>query len=171
MRLILMRHAKSSWTEVGLTDHQRPLNARGRRDAPRMAAALHDLDMAPDLVLSSDSVRTRATWALMEDRFPEAEVRWLPSLYLASAHELQEAHLGGASECRTVMLLGHNPGISHYLHHLSGEWHDLPTAACIVLTPIDSGGPWRIVHDLRPRTLPPSLVKESNDESSLGHHE
>ena len=88
MRLILMRHAKSSWTEVGLTDHQRPLNARGRRDAPRMAAALHDLDMAPDLVLSSDSVRTRATWALMEDRFPEAEVRWLPSLYLASAHEL-----------------------------------------------------------------------------------
>ncbi len=62
-RLIVMRHAKSSWKHAGLTDHQRPLNKRGRKDAPRVARALIERGWTPRRVLSSDAARTRETWA------------------------------------------------------------------------------------------------------------
>ena len=66
-RLIIMRHAKSSWTSGALSDHERPLNARGIRDAPRVGAALVKRGWLPQLVLSSDSERTRETFAGMSE--------------------------------------------------------------------------------------------------------
>jgi len=71
-RLIIMRHAKSSWTSGAATDHQRPLNKRGRRDAPRIGARLQHLGWLPDLVIASDSERTRETWQRMKVEFPHS---------------------------------------------------------------------------------------------------
>jgi phosphohistidine phosphatase len=64
-RLIIMRHAKSSWTSGASTDHQRPLNKRGRHAAPRIGARLRDIGWIPDMVIASDSERTRETWQRM----------------------------------------------------------------------------------------------------------
>ena len=89
-RLILMRHAKSSWAIDGQEDHQRPLNKRGRRDAPRIATALAARDWLPDFVVSSDAERTRQTWAQMSSVFSiDCEVRWTNDLYLAALGDLQ----------------------------------------------------------------------------------
>jgi phosphohistidine phosphatase SixA len=73
-RLMIMRHAKSSWKGQVPTDHDRPLNTRGRRDAVRVGKRLAKLGWVPDLVVSSDSRRTRETWERMQRRFPEARV-------------------------------------------------------------------------------------------------
>ena len=83
--LIVMRHAKSDWGDESLSDHERPLNGRGKRDAPRMAQWLAEIDMTPDLILSSSSQRTRETVALMNQHWStESPVSYDESLYLAS---------------------------------------------------------------------------------------
>ena len=71
-RLMLMRHAKSAWTSHVPTDHERPLNERGRRDAARVGKRLAKLGWVPDLVVGSDSRRTEETWERMQKRFPRA---------------------------------------------------------------------------------------------------
>ena len=83
-RLIVMRHAKSSWNSPAHSDHERPLNGRGRRDAPKIGAALVERGWTPELVLSSDAQRTRETFAGMSEFFPSAvEARYLTSFYHA----------------------------------------------------------------------------------------
>ena len=86
-RLIVMRHAKSSWASGAQSDHQRPLNDRGRCDAPRVATALVDANWLPDLILSSDAQRTRETYDGMAVSFPgEIPVQFLSSFYLSSCY-------------------------------------------------------------------------------------
>ena len=91
-RLIIMRHAKSSWTSGAASDHQRPLNKRGRRAAPLVAARLRDLGWIPDLVIASDSERTRETWQRMRAEFPQAiEERYSHSFYHGGLHAISSA--------------------------------------------------------------------------------
>lgn len=109
-RLLLARHAKSSWSDTGLMDHDRPLNGRGRRAAPLVAAALDNRGFAPDLVYSSTSRRTRDTWTLMEPRFGgRPRVEYLSELYHASPRAVLGIVAGAPREADTLMLLGHNP--------------------------------------------------------------
>ena len=90
-RLIIMRHAKSSWNSPAATDHARPLNKRGQHDAPRVGTALVEQDWTPDLVLSSDSQRTRETFAGMTESFPGGiEVRFLSSFYHGGLNAIRE---------------------------------------------------------------------------------
>ena len=109
-RLLLARHAKSSWGDVSLNDHDRPLNARGRRSAPLVAGALNDLGFVPDIVISSTSARTRETWARMEPVFEShAAVEFLPELYLAAPRMVLAAIASVTPTAATLMVLGHNP--------------------------------------------------------------
>ncbi len=79
-RIIVMRHAKSSWKSDAPDDHSRPLNRRGRRDAPRVAQELARRGWVPERVFSSDARRTRQTWEIMAPYFENApQVRWLKS--------------------------------------------------------------------------------------------
>lgn len=136
-RLILMRHAKSSWSSGALGDHDRPLNTRGRRSAPAIGAWLAALGFAPDEVQSSDSTRTRETWAGVASAFaaPPAP-RWVPALYLAEPEEMLSALRTARGE--TVMLIGHNPGCAYFCETILAEpvTHptamDFPTAATLV---------------------------------------
>lgn len=109
-RLLLARHAKSSWGDPSLADHDRPLNGRGRRAAPLVAAALAERGFAPDTVYSSSSCRTRETWELMAPRFAgHPHVEFLSRLYLAPPRAVLETIASVPAATATLMVLGHNP--------------------------------------------------------------
>jgi len=159
-RLILMRHAKSSWAIDGQEDHQRPLNKRGRRDAPRIATALAARDWLPDFVVSSDAERTRQTWTQMNSVFSiECEVRWTNDLYLAALGDLQRDSAHWPDSTHTILALGHNPGWERALAQLGGDWGGMTTANAALL--VGSGttwtealeGSWNLEEVLRPRDL------------------
>jgi phosphohistidine phosphatase len=115
LKLILMRHAKSDWDDPTLSDHQRPLNKRGRASATAMGDWLRERRHLPDLVLSSDSARTQATW---ERLGMTAEVRMMRSLYLSPALQMLEV-LRQLRDAQTVLMLGHNPGIGDLAQQLA----------------------------------------------------
>ena len=109
--LHLLRHAKSSWTDDELDDHDRPLSKRGRRDAEAIARHFDEAGAAADLVLSSTAARARATLEPLLDRLKPRRILIDRDLYLAPGAKLLE-HLRGAGEgAGTALLVGHNPGL------------------------------------------------------------
>ena len=133
-RLVLMRHAKSSWDSNSLSDHERPLSGRGQRDAPRVAEALVKLGAWPDAVVTSDALRTRQTWAAMAALGPSSpELQVTPELYLAGLRELQLEASSWPDRWQTVLTLGHNPGWEDVAALLSGQWQEMTTANAVVL--------------------------------------
>ena len=116
-RLLLIRHAKSSWDDAGLPDHERPLSARGRRSAALLGAYLRAEGLLPDVVLCSSSRRTRET--LERLAIDEAEPRVEDELYGADHRELLE-RLRRLQDAGAVALIGHNPGIHDFAVDLAG---------------------------------------------------
>ena len=130
-RIVVVRHAKSSWADSTVPDHDRPLNLRGRWAAPRVAGALAERGCVPELTYCSTAARTRQTWELMAARFERGfreddaagarqdhataagapQVRFLRELYLATTEALLELAASAPSDVDTLMILGHNPGI------------------------------------------------------------
>jgi phosphohistidine phosphatase len=140
--LLVLRHAKSSWSDPALDDYERPLNTRGRRDAPRMGALVREHGLIPDVVISSDAVRARLTAeAVVEAARYEGEILRDQRLYMAGpAHVLSVLRTVG-EKAETVMIVGHNPGLEELVAQLTGERQDLPTAALAqIVLPIDR---WR----------------------------
>jgi len=128
--LVLMRHAKSDWGAQYDSDFQRPLNARGLRDAPVMAAFLAQHNLLPEMVVTSPAQRARATadYVVREDMFL-GELIEDNRIYLASATMLLDVihDLPEASE--RIMLVGHNPGMEDLIAALGGGAVRMPTAA------------------------------------------
>lgn len=107
---MLARHAKSSWGDVTLSDHDRPLNRRGRDAAPRVGRALSEAGFAPELVYSSTSARTRETWELLGPAFnTRPDVEFHRELYLASPRAVLDVIATAPDEVSTLLVLGHNP--------------------------------------------------------------
>ena len=98
-----------------------------------MAAALAARGWAPDLVISSDSERTRQTWALMRATFPDAEAHFTNALYLAGPREIYDEVQQRAAAGQTVLVLGHNPGWEVALEVMSGVAETMTTANCALL--------------------------------------
>jgi phosphohistidine phosphatase len=138
-RLLILRHAKSSWADSSLDDWQRPLNDRGKRDAPRAGEWLLRRSRVPDRIVTSDAVRARTTAeAVAKAAGYSGEIVIEPSLYLATPQAMLAVLNGVADDARTVMIVGHNPGLEEFLLQLSGESHDLPTAALVeIAVPIE----------------------------------
>ena len=121
-RLLLMRHAKSSWATPGQRDFDRPLAPRGQRAAPRMARYLADHGLTPDAVVCSPARRTRATLDLMLAAMPApASVRYAQALYEGSAATLIALVRAGGDEHATTMVIGHNPGLQEAALVLAGD--------------------------------------------------
>jgi phosphohistidine phosphatase len=117
--LYLLRHAKSSWDDPSLGDHDRRLNARGRDDATHMAELIAKLEVPPELVLCSTATRTRQTLQLaMPDTTVPVEFR--ERLYLASAMTLMAAIQGMDDRLDSIMLVGHNDGLHDFAQLLVG---------------------------------------------------
>lgn len=130
--LLLLRHAKSSWSDPTARDHDRSLNGRGRRDAPRIGRLTSGMDRLPDLVLSSDSRRTRETVALWQQGADwNGTIEWLPGLYHATAEDLSEV-VRSAGSIERLMIVAHNPGIEHYASGLARTDVAMPTATLAV---------------------------------------
>jgi phosphohistidine phosphatase len=137
--LLVLRHAKSSWNDSELDDHERPLNERGLRDAPRMGALVREHGLRPDVVLSSDAVRARLTAeAVAEAARYAGEVLLDPRLYMACPADILSLLPTVRENAETVMIVGHNPGLEQLVEQLTGEREDLPTAALAQIElPID----------------------------------
>jgi phosphohistidine phosphatase len=132
-RLILMRHAKSDWADHSLSDHDRPLNARGRLAAPKMARHLSENHLAPKVVLASTAVRVRETLGLMLAEWGyEPVVFYEQALYLASVDTLKSQVRGLDDSWSDAMLIGHNPGLADYASRLASQPLEMPTAAVAV---------------------------------------
>ncbi len=119
-QLLLLRHAKSSWDSADLPDRDRPLNARGRHAATLMRQAMRDLGLEPDVVLVSSARRTRETLELLEPWDATPIVEHMDSLYLAPPLTLLDALHAVADTARSVLLVGHNPGLHELALSLIG---------------------------------------------------
>lgn len=147
-RLLVLRHAKSSWDDPGLEDFDRPLSARGRKAAKRLGRFLDHNALAPDAVLCSAALRTRETWIRLAKQLDQApEPRYLKSLYLASPSRLLGCLRRLEDSVVTALLIAHNPGQQNLVLQLCAEGDGLervrekfPTGALAV---IDCGpGRW-----------------------------
>ena len=167
--LYLLRHAKSSWDEPHLRDHQRPLAPRGRRAAPAIASFMRQEELVPDLVVCSTSKRTRQTWALVEPLLPDhVRVEFSEEIYHGGAHDLLALVHEAGPGIEKLMLIGHNPGMAVLAHSLIGSGtpdalanleHKFPTAALAVIRfGVDSWqevarGEGQLEHFVRPKDL------------------
>ncbi|WP_336485244.1 SixA phosphatase family protein [Methylobacterium nigriterrae] len=140
LRLLLLRHAKSD-RPAGVADLDRPLNPRGRKAAPLMAAYLAEQELRPDLALVSPARRTRETWEPVGQAIGQARVELVDGIYEAPASALL-AVIRDASDARSLMLVGHNPGLQNLAIRLAGAGSredrarlrtQFPTAALAVI--------------------------------------
>jgi len=126
--LLLLRHAKSSWSQEDQSDHDRSLNARGKRDAPRIGRLIRTQGLIPDLILSSTAKRARkTTQKVVAGGELDVPVEDFRAFYLAAPATYIEVlqQQNGAVDC--ILVVGHNPGIEELSHQLTGQDTAFPT--------------------------------------------
>ena len=134
-QLLLLRHAKSSWDEPGISDHDRPLNNRGRRNAPTMGGVIMSEGIVPDLIVSSTATRTRETVDLVSVEFDaDVQVVFDEALYHAAPGTLMARIRTTPDQVGTLMLVGHNPGMEELVHQLTGKFESFPTGALAAMS-------------------------------------
>lgn len=129
--LIIMRHAKSSWEESDLADIDRPLNKRGKRDAPFMGKMLQLKGVHPGVIFSSPAVRTLSTAQAVAEElgYPIDHIKTDDRLYEASAQQLLTIVQSWTDPVDNVLLIGHNPGLTDIANQLTcAEIENIPTA-------------------------------------------
>jgi phosphohistidine phosphatase len=134
--LYLVRHAKSSWKGKGLSDKDRPLNKRGKHDAPFMGKLMKEMRVNSDLMISSPAVRALTTAEIFakEIDYPKSKIEVNDKIYFASPGEFINELIRINNKYNSVMLFGHNPGITDFLNIICKENIDnMPTCsvACI----------------------------------------
>ncbi|GJQ61946.1 MAG: phosphohistidine phosphatase SixA [Melioribacteraceae bacterium] len=135
-KLYLVRHGKSSWKYRELSDFERPLNDRGRRDVPFMAQLLAKQNIKPDIIVSSPALRayfTARTFAMILD-YPLEKIVSSELIYEAGLNELIAMLSKIDNSCQSVMLTGHNPGLTVLNNTLSEQYIDnIPTSGIVAL--------------------------------------
>ncbi len=117
--LLLLRHAKSDWHTGTETDHARPLNERGRQAAPRMGRFMLQQGLIPDRILCSTATRTRETCTGLQTMWPhKVPTEYLDAIYEARLDVLRKTIAPHLADGTRLLVIGHNPGMEHLLHHL-----------------------------------------------------
>ncbi len=131
--LILIRHAKSSWDDPTLPDFDRPLNERGKKDAPKMAKRLADKKINIDAFISSPAKRAKKTAELFIKEFDrdENEIILFPSLYHADVNDFYEAISVADDKFKSIAVFSHNPGITSFANKLveKAQLDNMPTSS------------------------------------------
>jgi phosphohistidine phosphatase len=150
--LLILRHAKSSWKDDMLADHDRPLNRRGKEDAPRMGALLAEEGLIPDVILSSTAKRARSTAdTVAESSGYDGEIVYTRDLYHADPESYLYVLRAQPASHESVMVVGHNPGLEELVDVLTGESQRLPTCALVqVSLPLEG---WEALTDETEGTL------------------
>ncbi len=172
--LLIMRHAKSSWKDTDIEDFARPLNKRGKTDAPAMGQLLKDRELLPQRILSSTAVRARKTVEVIADVSGySGDIIYLDSFYMAEPITYLESLRLLSDDLERVMIVGHNPGLESLLQQLTRQVVALPTAAIAYLTlPIKHWADLKVntegdlVEYWVPRDLPDYEEKEKHNEPS-----
>ena len=134
--LTIFRHAKSSWDFPDLTDHDRPLNKRGERDAPVMAERLQTAGIRPSLILSSPAVRAWRTARILARQigYPVEFLQREPGLYHAGVNKLLDIIAVQDDGFNNIVIVGHNPGLTDLANELEpGLTSNIPTAGFAAL--------------------------------------
>jgi phosphohistidine phosphatase len=131
--LFLVRHAKSNRDDPSLPDRDRPLDDRGRQDAPKMGKRLAKRDVKPDLLLTSPALRALTTAQLIAEEidYKRKDIVVDDRLYASSAEDLLAVIRALDKKLNRVMLFGHNPEFTDLAHGLSSEIIDMPTSAVV----------------------------------------
>ena len=129
--LFLIRHAKSSWSDPGLPDQERPLSDRGKRDAPKMGKRLAKRNVRPDLILSSPAVRALTTAEIIAKKldYKLKDIVVDDRLYAGAVHDLLDVIHKLRNKLERVMLFGHNPEFTELAHRLASQVELMPTCA------------------------------------------
>lgn len=150
-RITLFRHAKAETPRMDLADFDRTLATRGRRNASEMGRFIAENGILPDLVLLSPSARTRQTFELASEHWSNVPSKIIDSIYEASATSLLLAIEQHGSDCESVMVIGHNPGLVVLMNNLvsvdySGHNMSYFPTSCVA----DIGFDARTIRDLDP---------------------
>jgi len=132
--LTIVRHAKSSWEDMNLRDRERPLNKRGKRDAPEMGRRIQEAGIRPSLILASPAVRAWKTAKAIADaiNYPREFLQKEEALYLASVDRILDVIVAQDNNFNNLLIVGHNPGFTEFANFLvPGLTHNLPTAGVV----------------------------------------
>ncbi len=149
--LFLLRHAKSSWSDPGHEDLQRPLNKRGKRDAPVMGDRLRARNECPDLILTSPALRARSTAELFANAcgYSPKKIPERPNLYFSSTRSIEDIIVTQGDQCRSLMLVFHNPDITQFVNLIGGvnRIDSIPTCGMVKLvSDVDRWRDWSVLN-------------------------
>lgn len=129
-KVFLMRHAKSSWKDANIPDHDRPLKKKGEKDVKTMAKMLKHKKYSPDFILCSSAERAKQTAVLFKEASSfEGKLEYSDKLYMAEVPDLISALKNVPPKTKSVMIIGHNPGLEALLQTLTGKVETLPTSS------------------------------------------
>ncbi len=135
-RLFIIRHAKSSWSQPGLDDFDRPLNKRGQNDGPMMARRIGEAGIRPDLIVASPAKRAKKTAKYMADGtgYDNEKIRYFEELYMGSLAVHLKLLASLFNEADTLFLVGHNDTVTRLAEYLSGKnFGNVPTCGVVAL--------------------------------------
>ncbi|MBI5661104.1 MAG: histidine phosphatase family protein [Ignavibacterium album] len=138
-QLILIRHAKSSWSNPDLSDFDRPLNKRGKRDLAFMSVLLSQKNITPELIISSPALRTKLTAIEFANKigYNKNEIIWNKNLYLASYMKILKIIKQIENKINCAIIVGHNPGLTDLQNYLCNEEIDnIPTSGIVSMSTI-----------------------------------
>lgn len=160
----MIRHAKSSWAEIGLKDFDRPLDERGFKDAPKMARKLNTLEVRPDLIVSSPAKRayTTAQYFALGLGVPIEDIVKEKEIYEASSNTLLHIVRELPNDRNTVLMFGHNPGFTYFANTFSKEYiENVPTCGIVKIE--FSGQKWQDIHEKTAKVTALIFPKNIND--------
>jgi phosphohistidine phosphatase len=157
-RIIIVRHAKSDWTDGSIRDFDRPLNERGVLSAPAVGREIKSKALVPDLIISSPALRAKMTaLAVAESSGYNQSIIWNESFYFGYTGEIMHTLKGLQETVQSVMIFGHNPTWSSLAELLTGKFIELSTADAVVLEYI---GFWK---DLKNKSCKQTIYISSKD--------
>ncbi|HNP34963.1 MAG TPA: histidine phosphatase family protein [Woeseiaceae bacterium] len=164
--LTIVRHAKSSWNDMSHGDKERPLNSRGKQDAPAMGRRIAAAGIRPSLIISSPAVRAWSTARAVarELTYPLEFLQRENALYLAGVDDILDVIAAQDNGFNNLMLFGHNPGLTEFANFLSpGVCNNLPTAGVVAVT-IDQDN-WQLHTQPATRLLLYDFPKSQSDDT------